>query len=49
MKSRKRCSRRFARHTIPLAAAQAAIAKNWAVTPVGLPAIREHHYPEDDR
>jgi hypothetical protein len=37
------------RHTIPLAAAQAAIARNWTTTPVGLPAVREHHYPEDER
>jgi predicted nucleic acid-binding Zn ribbon protein len=39
------------RHTIPLAAAQAAIARNWTQTPVGrLPAIRERRrYPEDER
>lgn len=36
------------RRTITLAAAQAAIAKNWTATPVGLPA-REHHYPGDER
>jgi hypothetical protein len=33
------------RHTLTLAAAQAAIARNWTTTPVGLPAIRAHHYP----
>jgi hypothetical protein len=32
------------RHTLTLASAQAAIARNWTATPVGLPAIREHHY-----
>jgi hypothetical protein len=37
------------RHTISLQAAQAAIARNWTATPVGLPAIREHHYSEDER
>jgi hypothetical protein len=37
------------RHTMTLAAAQAAIARNWTQTPVGLPAIREHHYSEDER
>lgn len=37
------------RHTLTLAAAQAAIARNWTATPVGLPAIREHHYAEDAR
>jgi hypothetical protein len=37
------------RHTLTLAAAQAAIARNWTQTPVGLPAVREHHYAEDER
>jgi hypothetical protein len=37
------------RHTMTLAAAQAAIARSWPTTPVGLPAIREHQYPEDER
>jgi hypothetical protein len=37
------------RHTVTLASAQAAIARNWTATPVGLPAVREHHYPEDER
>ena len=37
------------RHTLTLAAAQAAIARNWTQTPVGLPAIREHHYAENER
>ena len=37
------------RHTLTLVAAQAAIARNWTATPVGLPAVREHHYPEDER
>ncbi len=37
------------RHAITLAAAQAAIAKNWTTTPVGLPPIRAHHYAEDER
>jgi hypothetical protein len=32
------------RHTISLRAAQATIGRNWTATPVGLPAIREHHY-----
>jgi hypothetical protein len=36
-------------HTLTLAAAQAAIARNWTATPVGLPAIREHHYAEDNQ
>jgi hypothetical protein len=36
-------------HTITLQAAQAAIARNWTATPVGLPAVREHHYAEDER
>jgi hypothetical protein len=31
------------RHTITLATAQAAIARNWTATPVGLPAFREYH------
>jgi hypothetical protein len=30
------------RHTLTLAAAQAAIARNWTATPVGLPAVRSH-------
>jgi hypothetical protein len=37
------------RHTITLQAAQAAIARNWTSTPVGLPAVRDHSYPEDER
>jgi hypothetical protein len=37
------------RHTLTLAAAQAAIVRNWTATPVGLPAIREHHYAENER
>jgi hypothetical protein len=37
------------RHTMTLATAQAAIARNWTSTPVGLPAVREHHYAEDQR
>ncbi len=37
------------RHTLTLADAQAAIARNWTATPVGLPAVREHHYAEDER
>jgi hypothetical protein len=36
------------RHTLTLADAQAAIARNWTTTPVGLPAIREHHYSSED-
>jgi hypothetical protein len=28
-------------------AAQAAVARDWTATPVGLPAIGEHHYAED--
>jgi hypothetical protein len=36
------------RHTLTLAAAQAAIARNWTSTPVGLPAIRAHYYPVRD-
>jgi hypothetical protein len=32
------------RHMLTLSEAQAAIARNWTATPVGLPAIREHHY-----
>jgi hypothetical protein len=36
------------RHTISLQAAQTAIARNWTTTLVGLPAIREHHYAEDE-
>jgi hypothetical protein len=35
-------------HTISLQAAQTAIARNWTTTLVGLPAIREHHYAEDE-
>jgi hypothetical protein len=35
------------RHTLTLASAQAAIARNWTTTPVGLPAVREHHYSEE--
>jgi hypothetical protein len=34
---------------ITLQAAQAAIARNWTTTPVGLPPIREHHYSEDEQ
>jgi hypothetical protein len=37
------------RHTISLQAAQAAIARNWTATTAGLPPIRDHHYPEDER
>jgi hypothetical protein len=37
------------RHTMTLAAAQAAIARDWTRTPVGIPAAREHHYAEDQR
>ena len=37
------------RHTLTLASAQAAIARNWTSTPVGLPAVHEHYYPEDER
>ncbi len=37
------------RHTLTLAAAQAAIARNWTATPVGLPAVRPHHYAADER
>ena len=33
------------RHTLTLEAAQAAIARNWTTTPVGLPAIRAHRSP----
>jgi hypothetical protein len=32
------------RHTLTLAAAQAAIARNWTSTPVGLSAVQAHHY-----
>jgi hypothetical protein len=35
------------RRTLTLAAAQAAIARNWTTTPIGLPAIRAHHYLRD--
>jgi hypothetical protein len=35
------------RHTMSLAAAQAAIARNWTTTPVGLPAVRARHYAEN--
>ena len=35
------------RHTISLAAAQSAIARNWTTTPVGLPAVRARHYAEN--
>jgi hypothetical protein len=31
-------------HTLTLGAAQAAIARDWTSTPVGLPAIRQHDY-----
>jgi hypothetical protein len=31
-------------HTISIADAQAAIARDWTATPVGLPPLREHHY-----
>lgn len=36
-------------HTLTLASAQAAIARNWTATPVGLPAVRARHYVEDER
>ena len=32
------------KHTLTLASAQAAIARNWTATPVGLPAVQQHHY-----
>jgi hypothetical protein len=35
------------RHTVSLQAAQAAIARNWTATPVGLPAIRHHHFTKE--
>ena len=35
------------RRTVTLQAAQAAIARNWTATPIGLLAVREHHYAED--
>jgi hypothetical protein len=34
------------RHTLTLEAAQTAIARDWTATPVGLPAIRDHHYAD---
>jgi hypothetical protein len=37
------------RHTLTLAAAQATIARNWTTTLVGLPTVRDHHYPEGER
>ena len=37
------------RRTISLQATQVAIARDWTATPVGLPAIREHYYAEDER
>ena len=47
---RTRCTKlRSTWHTLTLAAAQAAIARNWTQTPNELPAIREHHYAEDER
>jgi hypothetical protein len=36
-------------HTLTLASAQAAIARNWTATPVGLPAVRARHYVENER
>jgi hypothetical protein len=37
------------RHTMTLAAAQAAIARNWTTTPVGLPAVQARHDVENER
>jgi hypothetical protein len=37
------------RHTMTLAAAQAAIARNWTATPVGLPAVQARHDVENER
>jgi hypothetical protein len=37
------------RHTLSLQAARAAIARDWTATSAGLPAVREHHYQEDER
>ena len=37
------------KHTLTLASAQAAIARNWTATPVGLPAVRARHYVENER
>ena len=34
-------------HTMTLRDAQAAVARDWTHTPVGLPALREHHYSQE--